>query len=101
MLITKDEPAANIHKLRFEMQKCALNARGKHNRAIVCASCDGSNTLRYPQPLFLHWTGPNNFVRHLSGGSPRRTPTVRGVREMDTFLELVAIKKVFRASSPF
>lgn len=47
-------------------------------------------------PIFLFATSPVDL-------SPphRRTPTIRGVRETDTFLELVAIKEVFRASSPF
>lgn len=44
-------------------------------------------------------TGPNIFVRHLSGGSPTGARRRSGVvRETDTFLELVAIKK--RYSSP-
>lgn len=41
-------------------------------------------------PIFLFATSPVDLSR--------RTPTIRGVRESDTFLELVAIEKVFRAS---
>lgn len=67
---------------------------GKHNRAIVCASCDGSNTLRSPRPSFLHTNRPQYFcsppLRWISPGARRRSGVVR---ETDTFLELVAIKK--------
>lgn len=100
MLITKGDRAANIHKLRFEIQKCALNATAKHNRAIVCTSCYRSSTLQYTQAVFLHRIGPNISVHNLSErqwissrGLVSRTPRISCVREAGTFLELAAIEK--------
>lgn len=56
-----------------------VKCHGKHhNRAIVCASCDGSNTLQYTQAVFWRRYRPNIFVPRCqldlfrARGDPRR-----------------------------
>lgn len=95
MLITKTTGLLIFINWRFEIQKCALNATRKHNRAIVCTSCDRSNTLQYTQAVFLHWIGPIFLIT--SSTVPRDLfvhAQIRCVRETDTFLELIRIKGI-------
>lgn len=79
MLITKDERAANIQKLPFEMQKCALNARGETQQShclrvlwrVKHAPISTTLLLTHEQaPIFLFATSPVDL--------PRRPPTIRG-----------------------
>lgn len=107
--------------------KCQWGAGGggvaRTTEPLSARLVTGQNALRCPQAASLRGSGPDICGRSpplrwisLSLSLPLSTCTqaIRGVREMDTFLELVAInnkkkkekkrereRKVFRPSGPF